>query len=425
MAYLFGWWDFDPEGPALINRKSHQRVVFEGVVRGIPEIRGEGPPAEIDFRRFLYEDSDVRYPLVVNRWRLDHALSAQLWQRGANADANHPSYGLWRRVDDCALDALFCWPELEATGQRDRACKVRGGWLNGAWDPGMLRTVSRGSQIPDANIAPTLVEPIMEPLDTAPPPPWHYVDAPEVARHAALANVERRPNDVPYLPADAALTGFEHHMPHLRRADGSAVIFPSRYASTFRNARRDTVSFVYADADIFLTISTDGDWHFRIDRIDEVGLRQRNGLATTIVMDTPGFKARSFMAYPRALPLWRRFVTALIDGGLHWTGTDRPLLVDLECVARTRMSSGWRTDLERRPLEEEGKSLAAPREVRVTGGYLGGVYSNDWSMVAWDGPRQTERERTARSFRKHDFILESLLRWLRQLPDPRTTPKRP
>jgi len=113
---------------SLVNRVSGQRVHHEGTADET------GGRARL---RFSYQDADVRYPVLVTArsepyggagydlrdptrqslaWWIDHSASAAEWRRLANADAEHPPYGLWRRVDDALFDALACWPPTDRTG---------------------------------------------------------------------------------------------------------------------------------------------------------------------------------------------------------------------------------------------------------------------------------------------------------------------
>jgi len=151
MTYVAGWWTWDPDGRALVNRATGERASLRGAVSS------EDAGAPDCWLRFDYGHAELRYPLLVAadstlkgnneetlERRLDHVQSARLWRQQAGASLTHPSYGTWRRVDDCVTDALACWPETGVTSKPLRqAFRVRGGWLNGVWDEGMDRQIGR------------------------------------------------------------------------------------------------------------------------------------------------------------------------------------------------------------------------------------------------------------------------------------------
>ena len=117
MLERIGWWTFDAETQTLVNRVSDQRIRFEGAVDDAGSLLH--PPASGPARlRFSYQDSDVRYPvLVIARyetyggsgfdhgdsdrlslgWSIDHLASAAEWRRSCAAPTEIPSYGQWRR----------------------------------------------------------------------------------------------------------------------------------------------------------------------------------------------------------------------------------------------------------------------------------------------------------------------------------------
>src|SRR5829696_7109880 len=126
MLERISWWTFDAETQTVVNRVSDQRIRFEGAVDDAGSLLH--PPASGPaWLRFSYQDTDVRYPVVVIAryetyggsgfdhgdsdrlslgWSIDHLASAAEWRRSCAAPTEIPSYGQWRRVDDALFDAL-------------------------------------------------------------------------------------------------------------------------------------------------------------------------------------------------------------------------------------------------------------------------------------------------------------------------------
>ncbi len=85
MTYVAGWWTWDPDGRALVNRATGERASLRGAVSA------EDAGAPGSWLRFDYEHSELRYPLVeadppvrgnnpnTLDLRLDHVRSARLW----------------------------------------------------------------------------------------------------------------------------------------------------------------------------------------------------------------------------------------------------------------------------------------------------------------------------------------------------------
>jgi hypothetical protein len=169
---------------------------------------------------------------------LDHQRSAEIWRKETNSDTLHPPYGIWRRVDDCAFDALLCWPELEATW-RPALGSVRSGWLNGKWRVKWGRSLKIEWSRCDNLSSRPIAEPILERLDAPAPSPWQFIDTLSIARSAWIRDLQENRGRL-HLPAGAPLTGFERTMPHLRRADGSAVFLPSKVQCDFHRGESYT-----------------------------------------------------------------------------------------------------------------------------------------------------------------------------------------
>jgi hypothetical protein len=114
-----GYWSYDPETKSLVNQKSDQKIQFVGH-HPRDEAVASGLVRHGQSWRFIYRDSETEYPVLVRsevtsrdfglcrRWHIDHVASASLW-RNQREGPVVPPYGLWRRVDSCALDAFLCW----------------------------------------------------------------------------------------------------------------------------------------------------------------------------------------------------------------------------------------------------------------------------------------------------------------------------
>jgi hypothetical protein len=198
MPHFYGWWDLEKTPPALVHRLTGQRIRFMGRTENDAAL-GIFATENQYWMRFEYRDPEVTYPLLVQWrnipskngrpivWRLDHLRSAALWRREGGADAPNPGYGLWRRVDDCVLDALGCWPKEFPFLRLPRKIVCEGGWLNGAWSSSFYRHVwhhappspamramhARLGLPPPSKEA--LHQPLIFALDAPPPAPWQWM----------------------------------------------------------------------------------------------------------------------------------------------------------------------------------------------------------------------------------------------------------
>src|SRR5215203_4169555 len=179
------------------------------------------------------------------------------------------------------------------------------------------------------------LRPFVEPLGS-PPLSWQFVDAQKAVSCAALAGVRTLRSGRHFLTRDAALTGFENAIPHLRRGDGRAVMFPYQIRSSLDKdgyyvAR---TQFFYADEDVFFRLDGDpsiprkglpGTWEFELNELTDLGVRQEPERG-----DLPEGLICSRTVYdwdcPRLQPLAQRLTVALIDGWLSWSGSRLRLL---------------------------------------------------------------------------------------------------
>jgi hypothetical protein len=411
-----GWWTFEAETHALINRFSGQRVRFEGALEvdagSALHSRGHGPVR----LRFCYEDAEVRYPVLVTAryetyggpgfdhrdkvrmtlsWSIDHLGSGVEWRQASGSAAAVPPYGLWRRVDEALFDVLACWPASEATGPQPNRIDSWGGWLNGIWSP-RLRRVGMGREIEDTAVGDG-VQPQLEPL-SSPPLSWHFVDARRATAGVNLAGIETLSNGRRFLPREAPLTGFENAIPHLRRSDGKAVMYPYRVKSSLDKDGfyRPYGEFFYADEDVFFRVdgrswlptrsNPPGAWEFRLDELHDLGTRrdrEATDLPAGLVCSRQiyGWRGPNLQPLPR---LAQRLRAALIDGWLAWSGSSLRLPDDPAQLAGL-LSQGAPGPVP--SLAESGIDLGAKSFVEIEYGYHGGrfVRNNMTGYLQQDG----------------------------------------
>jgi hypothetical protein len=303
------------------------------------------------------------------------------WRRAYNEHEDVPPYGLWRRVDDTMFDALACWPATEAAGPEPSRIDAWGGWINGVWSP-RLRRVAEGRAEKNTPVESDL-RPFVQPLGTA-PLSWQFVDADRAVACASLAGVQTLRSGRQFLARSAALTGFEAAIPHLRRIDGKAVMFPYEVQSTLDKdgyyvAR---TRFFYADQDVFFRLEGrswtrskgwPGIWEFELQELTDLGVRQapdKSEFPAGLVCSRRVYDWRG--PYLQPLPrLAQRLTGALIDGWLSWSGSRLRLLDDPKKLAWLA-SQGAPPPVP--PLAKSGIDLDAKGLVTVKGGYHGGRF---------------------------------------------------
>jgi hypothetical protein len=396
-----GWWTFDAETQALINRVSGQRICFESAVDDAGSLLQSPATGPARFR-FFYEDAEVRYPVTVTArretyggpgfdhgdsrrlslsWSVDHLASAVEWRRSCDVEAEIPPYGLWRRVDDALFDALACWPSNERSGLAPSRIDAWGGWLNGVWTP-RLRRVGAGRAEQNMAVESGL-QPFLEPL-ASPPLSWHFVDAERAVACASLAGIRTLRTGRHFLPRGAALAGFDTAIPHLRRSDGKAVMFPYGIRSSRDKDGYYTAGtqFFYADEDVFFRLDgrgfssawDTGTWEFELDELIDLGVRQDDPdaieLPAGLICSRKVYDWRG--PYLQPLPrLAQRLTAALIDGWLGWSGSSQRLLDDPKQLALLA-SEGSPHPVP--ALAKSGIDLNARGLVRVNFGYHGGRF---------------------------------------------------
>ena len=387
-----GWWDYDPEASGLVNRYSQQRLSFSGRFTSHRDIAA-CEPGEPQWFRFDYSDPGVRFPILARRdsrgldgplsgpWEVDYKRSCLLWARETGEPGEYPGYGLWRRVHDCTLDALLCWPELDATGEIAAAAYFASGWANGAWRPllhiraecdHMKRRETWGSE--RWNIAHYGGDelPVLEPLDSPAPSAWQFFDAPVAERGASLIGLatDLRSRRLT-LPADAALKGFERQVPFMRRADGRAVFFPyGIHSSLFRGEDyKVEPETLYADESVLVWLR---------ERWGEAGLMygirgagSRDAAQAEELWRVVEGDANTLpLTYP-SLRLYRRLQPSLVDAWLGWRGCDKRMLDDPAYIDKINQRDWFKTD-----YQNSGFVLERPHQIRLSGHYLAGLFFN-------------------------------------------------
>jgi hypothetical protein len=246
-----------------VNIDSGQTLRFRGYEAKKSDIRLPLLPEQTKVWHFSYEDGNQEYPLVVSLkvevvrgalryiWIIDHESSRAEWQNLAYGQTR-PSFGLWQRVNDCAVDALLCWPESENTGPKPTSIVSSAGWFNGAWSSQIRQRRDRGHQNLAGRGMP--VTPFLQDIDAI-SHSWRFIDASRARAGAELSYVKEIADGQFYLPVERQLTGFEYDVPHLRRDDDRAVMFPSGIDSYWWRGEdyKETPCFLYADEDVFFS----------------------------------------------------------------------------------------------------------------------------------------------------------------------------
>ncbi|MDJ0942699.1 MAG: hypothetical protein QNJ30_04515 [Kiloniellales bacterium] len=284
-----GWWDYDAsDRPTLINRESAERVRMGEEVC----VRGKRPGQR--WIRLDYLHDDLEFP-VLACWMpeqgyivVDYLASAALWRKESNSNKLHPPYGTWVRVDDCILDAIWCWPGIleefseDSSGsprrrrpQKKGVVGLLGGWCNGTWRPEFLRVCTAGLGLPHwlRKLEATGRKSILPlsnlmPTDAAPPSPWVFLDPVSIRKSKdldlsrwrdmrILSEAEElllkrkwsapNPDDLAdeyfdpvvrdmqrfRLPLDSRCIAIDGAIPQLRSLDDSRILFPFRAEFSF------------------------------------------------------------------------------------------------------------------------------------------------------------------------------------------------
>ena len=193
LVHVYGWWDYAPEERALVNTVTEERVVHRRAARR-DEVQVDG-----DWHLFEYRHDDIRVPLLVRsvvrsssndtysrRWVVDYDRSLVIWRQETGATDLFFPYGLWRRVEECVMDAFSRWLRVPPGSDRDISIYAYGvgGWLNGTWRGEYTRTrhiAVRRDERPPARPDLSRSDIALVPPDMPPPPRWEFHDVPRNA----------------------------------------------------------------------------------------------------------------------------------------------------------------------------------------------------------------------------------------------------
>jgi hypothetical protein len=227
----------------------------------------------------------------------------------------------------------------------------------------------------------------------APARSWHFVDAPRARCNASLAHVHKVGSGWLYLPASEKLTGFEADIPHLRRDDGKAVMFPAGLASTLHRGEDydPNAFFLYADEEVFFCFkgsssaahhSFGGSWDFEQTRPSRIGLRDKERFDATVADGIPAdlFVRGKLYSVDQLIPspaMAQKLGGALMDAWMAWGGAPHRLLDDPEQLKRLAATASVP------PLELSGIDLGRKEQVSVEGCYVGGRYNATARSNLW------------------------------------------
>lgn len=368
---VFGWWDWDAETPALVNRVTGERLAFCGKFQDTELV-----PSDEHWLRFDYLHPELSFPLLVRErlvdlsrhgiktaWTADYEKSVALWRRESRARTIAPPYGAWRRIDDCATDALACWPETACVREPLRGNVVfRGGWLNGEWAVEWQRQYDRLPQ--QRSIQPTPVEPDswLQPLNESPPSRWTYHPFVPQGQTGTTATLEaevflrglliegKGSQRRLVLPADVPLNTLEGRTAYLLTEDGGRLLYPmAGETDPMRSIGHSSPQFrlLYADKDVVCELFGrplgkgvgSVEWKFSSA---PVSLASRSPGAAAVVGGTGWVDSA-----PLPRRLWLRIQWTLFDAWSQWRGTDArsPQWLDalhLQGANAVAVSAGYR-----------------------------------------------------------------------------------
>ncbi|MFD2204964.1 hypothetical protein [Kiloniella antarctica] len=302
MIDIFGWWAFDPENETLVNKTTGERVRF------IARMSGENAPAKGQWLHFQYEYKGDSYPAIIEvvpieyetqtkqikqgiGWRLNHIYSAKLWNNEQDTNASSPSYGHWRRIDDCLVDALSCWPQRYATGNSPIKLIVNGGWFNSEWSALLERVYFHLTDISDDVLkdidSSSLQNSWLFPLNEKSPSKWLFhndigedprsenfhtsVDSSFSRNTLYLKGIKEVPQKdtkgviisgkhKAIYPTDVQISGIHGQTVYLESADKLSIIaFKTGSTEEDINYQPPTLQFFYADSNITSTLYAKND----------------------------------------------------------------------------------------------------------------------------------------------------------------------
>jgi len=363
MTTVFGWWDWDAETPALVNRVTGERVVFRGKAQEADLL-----PATETWLRFDYQHQDLTFPVLVEHlahknnparcptilaraseemsWRVDYAQSVALSRRLSGGAELFPRYGVWRRVDDCISDALACWPAVDdiSTGLSETLF-FTGGWLNGAWRDGMSRNERRLFDPKEQDILEDHSGWLF-PLDATSPSAFEFhgwVPAvsrrgpPQLENPVLLNGLEFTDPECrfsPQLSEDCDLSQLGGKTAYLLSQDKHRLLYPcfgwTEQPSWATGHWRPCFSVVYVDDDVVAsstgraTRRTDKGNYWSIGPSSNmIGLRREGGDPSLFLKErpVPGKPAHWNRPPMPSRKLWRHLQWSFADGWCYWPGS--------------------------------------------------------------------------------------------------------
>ncbi len=319
----YGWFEYGQEALRIRNYLTGQQLVVSSIAEesNVTAYAGHYSDSEIEQQvGFSIHQNSQR----VTEIRFDYR---ELFSES-------PSYGRWCRIDDFMVDALLCWPEyLDQT--RMFFLHTTGGWRSGTWQPELRRQFSgRKDGTPDQLTNYIIAEPYVIPLETQAPPAWRLIDVNTSATEASMKFEFLANSNVPYLPRNSSVEGFQGVVPFLERNDQAAyIIFSKLEPSSHRGEAPEThLYYTYVDQDIFFRFRSCPFVGLELGSCIDYGFREFppcRKLWTTKPLGelVPGDEPRpvenvlskfSYLSYP----VWLRVLHALGDAWPAW-GTPR------------------------------------------------------------------------------------------------------
>jgi len=261
----YGWFEYEHPSRTIWRRTTGQRLV-------ICTERVESAWKTFDL---LNAEAEIEQPLRVTHSKREGYIARLTLDYYETAFV--PSgYGHWRRIDDFVVDALMCWAKVFG-------CKtafgvlVTGCWKGGRWNPRARRDFRGEKMVFKAEdlVSHPIAEPIMVPLDLPAPKTWQFMDVESSATEASLS-FERLPEtNIPYLPIDREVTGFQGKVPYLRREDGQAFIFFAKLDPSTHRGEDPTTNlyYTYVDENIFFTFRSHSFYHNELGGCTDYGYR--------------------------------------------------------------------------------------------------------------------------------------------------------
>lgn len=324
----YGWFEYSNKPSRISNFLTGQNLVVSST-----EEKGLLTTYEC-----IYSDADISHPI---RFSIEEDSNRSLRVRLDYPDIfpEPPTYGHWRRLDDFLVDALLCWPDffcpthhfyLETTG-----CWRRSRWMRKLRRQFGGRKSAQGSSIDNYVIA----EPYVVPLDLPSPPKWKLVNPDSIKIEASLNCQLLEDLNIPYLPRESPIEGFQGLVPYLEREDRKAyVFFKQAEVGYFGPGYIMTdLSYTYIDQDVFFTFRSNPIDGINLGRCMNYGFREfppsrefwtTNPLGVLIKGDTPRLQERiGFHFSSPSYFVWLRVIHAVGDAWSAWGTAGRPLQV--------------------------------------------------------------------------------------------------